>query len=447
MVHRSDRARVWAWTGLIVVLLVAAIVIVSVTSGSRNDDASAAPEPDGDVSTSTTKAAAPTTSEPSTDDSDGNPDVDLPPDPVPEWAPLAAITVVDPIDFGASGDGETDDLPAVEAAIAALPAAGGIVYLGDGLSFLTTDVLRITTDHVKLWSPDGQGEIKQVINGNRRRQAIICEHSDGCGFFGLHLRSDASSRFDALEDHQIAVNDGINTEIVGNEIEGGAAAGIFFTGGSRTAYVEGNYIHHTWADSIHFTGGTRDAWVWSNVFFNEEPSRGDDGIACVTYADSPRCGDMEWWNNTHLGNAWGRGYAVVGGKQIEIHHNFARDTAAAGILLASEPSFNTRGSREIFVHDNVLYRTAAVVRNHSGILVSGPQPGRLPDREHRPRGQRGGRHRDRQGIPRRGRLRRHRQPGSVDRPRAASVAPTDPRQQHRSDEHRGADDEGHIVRE
>ncbi len=283
------------------------------------------------------------------------------------WSPLTVMAVVDPIDHGAVGDGLADDREAIEAAIEALPDEGGIVYLDRGLRFRLDDVTRIRRDHVKLWSPDGQAEILQ--RSGDTDTALICEDVIGCGFFGLRIRADADERRYALEDSQIVADSAEDTEIVGNDISGGPSAGVFFFGGSRGAHVEGNYVHRTWADSVHFTDGTREAWVWDNTFYGEDPGRGDDGIACVTYGDGPRCGDMEWWDNVHLGSSWGRGYAVVGGDTIAIHHNFARDTAAAGILVASEGSYDTPGSSDIEIRDNVVVGAGRVVP-HPAILIS-----------------------------------------------------------------------------
>jgi polygalacturonase len=59
------------------------------------------------------------------------------------------MAVVDPRDHGAVGDGADDDLPALGAAVSALPAAGGIVYLPEGASFKKTNVLVVTKSHVK----------------------------------------------------------------------------------------------------------------------------------------------------------------------------------------------------------------------------------------------------------------------------------------------------------
>ena len=119
-----------------------------------------------------------------------------------------------------------------------------------------------------------------------------------------------------------------------------------FLYGSTESYVEGNYVHHTWADHIHHTNGARQSWVWNNFIFNDQVSKGDDGVACVTYGPtSTRCADMEWWRNTHLGTGWGRGYAVIGGDDINIHHNWAIGVAGAGLIVASEPGLRQRQQR------------------------------------------------------------------------------------------------------
>jgi hypothetical protein len=60
------------------------------------------------------------------------------------------LTVTNPMDFGAAGDGVADDLPSLEAAIEALPAGGGIVYLPSGKSFRKNDLL--SARRLESWS-------------------------------------------------------------------------------------------------------------------------------------------------------------------------------------------------------------------------------------------------------------------------------------------------------
>ena len=301
--------------------------------------------------------------------------VGAPPPPVASaetvWSPLNVMTVVNPMSYGAVGNGTADDLGALQAAVNALPATGGVVYLPPAKTFRKNNLFVITKPHVKLWSPNRQATIFGAVQGVRRRQSTLCR-ATGCGFFGLKLTSDAAARFDALEDNQISIDRATDAEIVGNEIDNAAATGLFLYGSQRT-YVEGNYVHHTYADHIHHTSGARQSWVWSNFIRNNAPSNGDDGIACVTYCPTcAKCGDMEWFDNVHLGNGHGRGYAVIGGDHIQIHDNWAITTSAAGIIVASEPSYSTASSNDIDIRDNWLYRTVQRTSSgHSGILLSG----------------------------------------------------------------------------
>jgi hypothetical protein len=288
-----------------------------------------------------------------------------------EWAPLTLVEVVEPEEWGAAGDGSTDDTEAIQRAVDALtPQGGGIVWLSAESTYRTTDVIRITGDHIKLWAPNGRAAILATTGGEDRQQALIVDGTTGVGLFGVVLRSDANRRRTALEDSAVALVDATGTELVGLEVTNSASAAIFVFGGSRHTWVEGNHLHHNWADAIHFTDGSRQAWVWDNVIFNEAPAAGDDGVACVTYGSGRRCGEMEWWSNTHLGGDWGRGLVVVGGDDIHIHHNVVRDTAAAGILVASESSYDSPGSDDIRIEANLVERAGHTVP-HPGILVSG----------------------------------------------------------------------------
>jgi hypothetical protein len=286
------------------------------------------------------------------------------------WSPLSVMPVVNPMDYGATGDGNADDLPAMNSAVNALPATGGIVFFPSGKSFKKNDLLTITKSHVKLWGVNRGAEVFQAVNGQQRHQAILCRNNTGCGVFGLKLRSDATQRFDALEDNQISDDGGSLVEVAGVEVQGSAATGIFLYG-STEHYIEGNYVHHTWADHIHHTNGATTSWVWNNYIFNEAPSKGDDGVACVTYGpNSPRCGDMEWWNNTILHTDWGRGYSVIGGNNITIHDNWAIGVAGAGIIVASESSYDSSASQGITIFKNNVENCGHAI-SHPGILVSG----------------------------------------------------------------------------
>ncbi len=286
------------------------------------------------------------------------------------WSALQAMTVVDPRDFGAVGDGRADDTAALQRAVNSLSPGGGIVYIADGAVYKTSNLVKIEDDHVKIWARSGRGQIYARTGSDRNRQAIICQDNDGCGLFGLRLGSDSSRRLAAREDSRVVLDGATNAEVVGLDVNNSASAAIFIYGRSRTSYIEGNHVHDSWSDSVHFTDGSRKAWVWDNTFHSSAATKGDDGLACVTYGNASPCGDMEWWGNTHLGSGWGRGFSVIGGDGITIHHNLARQTAGAGIIVASEPSYDTPSSSNISIYDNILFQTGRVIP-HPGILISG----------------------------------------------------------------------------
>lgn len=308
------------------------------------------------------------------------------------WRQAARFALVDPLDFGADPDGETDATAALEAAVEALPDAGGIVRFRAGTYLKQRKLWTIRKNHVLLWAPDGRATLHGTVRAQTdeekddpsfcgpREQATIFQRVVGGGVHGLRFSSDAEERLSCAESNQIVLDAVQGFEISGVEISGSSGTGVFAWHSdaddptARDLRIVGNYVHHTYADSIHHTRGTERSWVWDNVIFNEAPSLGDDGVACVTYGvESARCRAMEWWNNRYLGGAHGRGMAVIGGEDIAIHHNWIIGSASAGLIVASEAAYDTASSERIELRDNWLLRSpnGSVDNGHSAILVSG----------------------------------------------------------------------------
>lgn len=307
------------------------------------------------------------------------------------WAPATHIAVRDPKAYGALGNGVTDDTAAIAAAIGALPASGGIVRFSAGTYLKQNKLLTVTKPHVLMWSPQSDATILGAVRTKTptekldpnycgpREQATIFRATTGGGIHGLRFDSTAVERHSCGESNQIVLEGAQGFEIVGVEITGSAGTGVFAyrtTGQTATSNIKivGNYIHHTRADSIHHTAGTRNSWVWANDVFNELPQRGDDGIACVTYGvGSAKCGQMEWWSNRYFGGAHGRGLAIVGGEQINVHHNWVIGSSAAALLVGSEGGYNSATSANIELANNWLVDSpdGTINNGHPAILVSG----------------------------------------------------------------------------
>lgn len=295
------------------------------------------------------------------------------------WAP-SSIPVVAPYDYGDTSNCSANGLPALNAAIAALPAAGGVVRLAgpNGSPWCTRkdDLLVVAKPNVLLWGENRAGQIFERQAGLQDKSAIAFTAGGG-GVYGVLITGDGARRWTTPNSNSVVFWMTSNNEVVGSDISG-ASVGVFMYGGG-TSFIEGNRIHHTWADHIHHTGANRNSWVWGNLIFNEAPSNGDDGVACVTYGPgTARCGAMEWWGNVILHTGSGRGLACVGGDTISIHDNWVYGSSSAGIILASEGNKNTEACIDTSVVRNHIYGAAWQVTSHTGILVSGGNSGAAP---------------------------------------------------------------------
>jgi hypothetical protein len=318
----------------------------------------------------------------------GGTGVSLSPDDV--FRPSTRFTLVNPKDHGAKGDGTTDDAAALDEAFAAVPAGGGIVLFPSGTYLKDRRRLAVTKSHTLLWAPNRRatihGTVRSLTEQERddelcgvRQQALVFQRTVGGGVYGLRFTSNATERTSCAEDCQITLDTVDGMDIVGTEVDGASACGVFAwssaaSSRSQNLFVEGNFFHHTHADSIHHTHGARRSWCWRNYLFNAAPSLGDDGIACVTYSTAdPRCGEMEWWGNFYLGGAHGRGMAVIGGEDISIHHNWVIGAAAAGLIVASESAYTSASSERIELRSNYIVDSpnGSVDNGHSSILISG----------------------------------------------------------------------------
>jgi parallel beta-helix repeat protein len=295
------------------------------------------------------------------------------------WRPKT-IAVQSPLAYATAPiTAATNNLPALQAAVAALPTAGGIVWFGCnptnvGQVWRKDDVLLITKHHVKLWAQPGCATLFENSNNVPDKTAVVFRNNVGSGVFGLTITSNATSNGSLPADSALFFDNSDQLEVEGNNISGARTTGIFLYG-TDGSYVSGNYIHHTYKDHIHHTNGSQNSWVWGNRFFNE--TYGDDAIACVTYGlAGVRCGAMEWFENVVTKGGGGRGFTTIGGENILIRRNWTFGTFGAGILIASEGApWNSPASANITIDENHIYAGAEGVPSHTNILISGNNPG------------------------------------------------------------------------
>lgn len=263
-------------------------------------------------------------------------------------APLAGRPRHSVKEFGAAGDGVTDDTTALQAALNGVPA-GAILEFPAG-TYVYSKVLALARNDVIL-----RGSGASLKARTPSRQALMVS-GYRAAVIGLTLQGAARERLHSLESAQLVIS-GRSNQVVGNTVSGGASAGIFAFG-ARDFRIAGNRVFATKADGIHITEGARDGVVEGNVVHET----GDDLIAVVSYRPRPDqrgkstlSRNILIQGNTVWGNSWGRGITVVGGEDVTIIGNSVRKVpAAAGIYLSQEQAYHTHGVRNVTVVNNYV---------------------------------------------------------------------------------------------
>lgn len=285
------------------------------------------------------------------------------PDLTERLALPARTTVVDATTFGATPNDDTDDTAAIQKALDSL-TGGGWVELPAG-NYVQAGVLRLTGAGVVLSGAQGADASGVVLTAtDPKRQAVLLTGAD-TAVTSLTLTSTAPDRGDALEDHRIVLDGSDGSIVTGVDIDGSAAVGIFAYG-ARNYTISDNVVANTNADGIHNTNGSQDGVIVNNTV----QGVGDDCIAVVSYlGDGKVTSAMTIQDNTCDGTE-ARGISVVGGEEVLIAGNTISDTAAAGIYLASEDSFQTYAPHRIKVAGNtVTGANTDTAIDHAGIFM------------------------------------------------------------------------------
>ena len=154
-------------------------------------------------------------------------------------------------------------------------------------------------------------------------------------------------------------------------IDGSAGAGVYLTG---AGYFELDNVRviRSLADGIHMTNGSHDGVV--NNAYTEWT--GDDGIAVVSYRSDGVISKNIVINNPVVnGTTWGRGVTVVGGENITYNNVTIANTDAAGVYIATEPSYDTYSVTDVRVVGGTLINcntNPEVV--HGGVLLWAGNP-------------------------------------------------------------------------
>jgi parallel beta-helix repeat protein len=164
-------------------------------------------------------------------------------------------------DFGATGDGVTDDRAAIQAAIDNLPAVGGVVFLPPGTYVINSGAVNITKSHVSLI---GSGPSQTTIRYNTNGHGIAVQGGFPAPISHIYVGrlrilstgpSDASLAGRgtiAFDSAKGSVSDSVIEDVF---IDGTPITGITLQGARNT--VRGVWIRNTGEHGI-YVGGNGD---------------------------------------------------------------------------------------------------------------------------------------------------------------------------------------------
>ena len=267
--------------------------------------------------------------------------------------------VVSVIDHGAVPNDDGDDQSAIQRAIDAAPEGATVVFPAG--TYRHSDVLNVRTKGVTLW---GYGATVEATDP--MRNAIILR-GDKTTIAGFTLVDAATVRRSAEEQMAVSVHYTNESVVRDNTIRGASSAGIFVWGASNYAVLN-NTVENTMSDGIHSVGGANNGLIEANTLRGV----GDDCVAVVSYISERAMSHNITIRNNSCERGKARGVSVVGGTDVVIEANTIVASGAAGIYLASEPSYDTYAAKRVKVIANRLVgvNTNAAIR-HGAIFIWG----------------------------------------------------------------------------
>jgi hypothetical protein len=264
-------------------------------------------------------------------------------------------------DFGARGDGVTDDGEAINLALAALDGGGTLVFTPNK-TYLKSDLVRVDRPGTRLW---GYGAVLYSVVTDEQLEeqgaARVALHLDapGTAVYGLTLVSNMRTRVDAHPNLSGIWLSSSDQEVIDNRLE---YVNIFVREATRFSIAR-NVVYRSTFDGIHVTTDSSFGKIVGNVV----RQTGDDMIAVVSYGlGEPNVGPVLIEDNDLSDQYWGRGIAVVGGHDIDIRNNrISRTPFGAGILIHSETSYESSNVRDVLVENNQISDVQTLVPSYN----------------------------------------------------------------------------------
>lgn len=250
-------------------------------------------------------------------------------------------------DFGARGNGSSDDAPAIQRAIDSLPRSGGIVEVPAGTYRLLSSAGTVGR------FPSSRGVASALIV---RRDNVTLQ---GVGKSSI-LRLGASTKMRVLSitGSNVTVSD---LSVDGDKIDrdGGKAypdgdvvdALVYGASGSKDVTITRCWVHDGLEDGIGFWESVRPKVTGCSVWGNGTLTAKAQGIA----VSGPKTRGARIVGNHVWGNSWAGLWVAFGASDALVSRNVLRDNDVAGIYVGDEtPARTKRIARRLRVEDNTV---------------------------------------------------------------------------------------------
>lgn len=267
--------------------------------------------------------------------------------------------VVNVKDYGATGNGTTSDYVAINAAIAALPAANGHLHFPAG-KYLIDGALTAFGSKTYLTISGTNAVVNNTHHGNTFEIQNTCSQVD---IFGIKFIGDASVRANGIH-IRVHAND---TSITDCSFEGASDFALFIGHDTPAALIARisvtNCLFTTClGDGVHI-GKASDVVVDGNTFY----STGDDSIAAVAESSTSRPYRITISNNNIYNSAW-RGIVILEGIDCLVTGNNINGCAGASILVDRYLS-TTLYNERVLIEGNKVFQSTGTSGPLGAIMI------------------------------------------------------------------------------
>jgi len=268
------------------------------------------------------------------------------------------------LDFGAVGDGITDDSVSIQNAVDTAKKLNIPVYVPPG-TYLHRDVIYL--DGVTMF---GAEYGVSCLYGSTPMLEAIYITGESPAVYNLTLVGSNGPRNAYGRSVNVLAFDAKNHVVANNNISRGVV-GILSYGGSGGLYAN-NFISYTRADGTlsYYTSGCsgplKDLEIRNNFVWNT----GDDCIAYTSYTNQGSHKETfatgaDIHDNIVIG--YSRGVTINGAGEVDIYNNYING-GGGGVVVGADASWSSTQNRDINVFNNTIKNTTHSAANFGGGL-------------------------------------------------------------------------------